>query len=48
MNRCLSRVSRTLSPGAVWVAGALLAFCGPMPVLAAQRTVLCEEFTNNW
>jgi hypothetical protein len=48
MNRCLSRVTWRLSPGAAWAVGALLALCGPMPVFAAERTVLCEEFTNNW
>ena len=26
----------------------VIAVAGPLPALAAERTVLCEEFTNVW
>jgi len=33
---------------AAWAVCVLIALCSPMSLLAAERTVLCEEFTNNW
>jgi len=32
----------------VLTACTVLAVAGPLPALAAERTVLCEEFTNVW
>ena len=26
----------------------IMAAAGPMPAVAAERAVLCEEFTNKW
>jgi hypothetical protein len=48
MNRYVSRVPRRLSSAAAGVAGVLIALCSPTHLLAADRTVLCEDFTNNW
>ncbi|UCF34731.1 MAG: hypothetical protein JSV78_05385 [Phycisphaerales bacterium] len=38
------------SLGAVLAAGAIFAVCAGFPAstLAADRMVLCEEFTNKW
>jgi hypothetical protein len=33
---------------AAWGVCVVVAISGPPPVFAAERTVLCEEFTNLW
>ena len=38
----------TPSLTALLAVGVVMATCGPPPALAAERTVLCEEFTNMW
>ena len=48
MNTCLSGATE-----AAWRTGALtacmlIAVGGSLPAWAAERTVLCEEFTNIW
>jgi len=35
-------------PPTAWVLCTLIAVCGVRPASAAERTVLCEEFTNKW
>ena len=48
MDRHPFGVTHTASLKIVVTACAVLAVAGPPPALAAERTVLCEEFTNVW
>jgi hypothetical protein len=44
------RLWRAALPGMVLAAGAatLIGLVAPRAAIAADRTVLCEEFTNKW
>jgi hypothetical protein len=42
------RVRHAASLRTVWLACALITICGPLPAFAADRIVLCEEFTDYW
>ena len=39
---------RTTSVAVVLTTCMVVAICCPPPAFAADRTVLCEEFTNKW
>jgi hypothetical protein len=33
---------------ATWIVCTMISFCGPLSAAAADRSVLCEEFTNSY
>jgi hypothetical protein len=42
------RVRHVAALRAVWIVCAMITICGPSPAFAAERIVLCEEFTDYW
>ncbi len=42
------RLGRTGLAAAVLIPCIVIAICCTLPAFAAERTVLCEEFTNKW
>ena len=48
MNRYCLGEAGAASRMAVLAACVVIGVCGPQPIFAAERMVLCEEFTNVW
>jgi hypothetical protein len=48
MSEYALRVRDAASLMAGWIACAMITICGPLPGSAAERIVLCEDFTDYW
>jgi len=47
-NRYGFGIARVTAPVVVLATCAVMVICGPQSAFAAERTVLCEEFTSLW